>query len=137
MGLIFFDTDVLIDAGRGVDEAVSVLKQAEVRGRVTVSVITHMELIVGCRNKKELQALDRFLRRFEVIPLDEAISEKAVELLGKYRLSHGLLIADALIAASALSYAVPFVSKNQRHYRFLQGLNLLPYPNTFAPTAQS
>jgi hypothetical protein len=36
---VIFDTDVLIDAGRGVQEAVTCLKQ--------------MELIIGCRDKKE------------------------------------------------------------------------------------
>lgn len=137
MALILFDTDVLIDAGRAVAEAVSVLKQAEKRGRLAVSTVTQMELMIGCRNKTELQALDRFLRRFEVVALDEAISSKAVELLSRYRLSHGLLIADALIAATALSCGMPLVSKNQRDFRYIQDLNLLPYPNPFAQAAQS
>jgi predicted nucleic acid-binding protein len=42
-------------------------------------------------------------------------------------LSHGLLISDALIAATALSAEESFVTKNQRHYRFIEGLDLLSY----------
>ena len=58
----------------------------------------------------------------------ENISETAVDLLRKYRLSHGLLIPDAIIAATALSLSLPFLSKNQKDYRFIEGLELIPYP---------
>lgn len=87
-----------------------------------------MELIVGCRDKVELQKLKQFLDRFQTVKLNEAISDKAVELLQDHRLSHGLLIADSLIAATALVLSVPLVTKNQKDYRFIVGLNLKHYP---------
>jgi len=43
-------------------------------------------------------------------------------------LSHGLLIADGLIAATALEYDEAFITKNQRDYRFIPELKLQPYP---------
>ncbi|KJR43537.1 PilT protein [Candidatus Magnetoovum chiemensis] len=46
----------------------------------------------------------------------------------KYRLSHGLLIPDALIAATAIIRDESFISKNQRDYRFINELKLLAYP---------
>lgn len=137
MALILIDTDVLIDAGRSSAEALSSLEQARQRGQPALSAVTRMELMVGCRNKVELRVLDRFLRHFDVVSLDEMISENAVELLRTYRLSHGLLIADALIAATALSRSVPLVSKNQRDYRFIQHLDLLPYPKPFGQAVES
>ncbi len=42
-----------------------------------------------------------------------------------------LLIADALIAATAIISDSSFVSKNQRDYRFIESLKLLPYPGPF------
>ena len=87
-----------------------------------------MERIIGCRDKNELDSLERFLERFQIIRLNGQISDTATELLKKYRLSQGLLIADALIAATAIVTDIPFVSKNQRDYRFIKDLNLLPYP---------
>ena len=87
-----------------------------------------MELIVGCQSKKEYRALEKFLSRFEIISLNSQISTLAVDLLRDFRLSHGLLIADALIAATAINLDIPFVSKNQKDYRFLPKLNLLVYP---------
>jgi predicted nucleic acid-binding protein len=57
----------------------------------------------------------------------------AVDLLRQYRLSHGLAIPDALIAATAITLDQPFISKNQRDYRFIDGLQLLPYPRPSPP----
>ena len=125
---ILVDTDVLIDAGRAVEVAVTQLQIASQNSTLVISTITQMELIIGCRNRTELQILEQFLQRFETIKLNEAISDRAITLLRDYRLSHGLLIADALIAATAIVIDAHLLSKNQRDYRFIQGLNLLPYP---------
>jgi predicted nucleic acid-binding protein len=48
-----------------------------------------------------------------------------------YRWSHGLRIANSLIAA-CLSLAIAILTKNERDYRFIAGLRLLPYPQTFS-----
>ena len=122
------DTDILIDAGRGVPEAMACLKDIKANSTLTISIVTQMELMVGCRNKAELQKLDKFLKQFQIVKVNEAIVDKSVELLRSYRLSHGLLIADSLIAATALTLNVAFISKNQRDYKFISGLNLLAYP---------
>ncbi len=87
-----------------------------------------MELIVGCQNKNELRSTEQFLTRFEIISLNERISKAAVKLLREYRLTHGLLIADGLVAATAISLSIALVSKNQKDYRFIEELNLLSYP---------
>lgn len=87
-----------------------------------------MELIIGCRDKTELQILAKFLARFQIFKITEQISVKSVELLNRYRLSHGLLIADALIAATALECDENFITGNQKDFRFISGLKLLPYP---------
>ncbi len=130
--LIIVDTDILIDAGRNVNEALNCLQQIEQRLTAAVSSVTQMELIIGCRNKNELDSLGQFLDRFHIIRLNEQISDTAIDLLKRYRLSHGLLIADALIAATAIVSDLSFASKNQRDYRFIEDLQLLPYPDPFS-----
>jgi predicted nucleic acid-binding protein len=132
MSNILIDTDVLIDVSCDISEAIDCLQEIEPYMTLTVSVITQMELLVGCRNNHELQDLEYFLSRFQVISLNERISERSVDLLRRYRLSHGLLIPDALIAATALFFNIPFLTKNQRDYRFIEGLSLLPYPCSLA-----
>lgn len=114
------DTDILIDAAQKMESAIECLSRIENQSHLAVSVITQMELMVGCRNKTELRHTERFLRRFQVIKLSEAISDIALELVRNYRLSHGLLIPDALIAATAIASNQPLISKNQRDYRFIK-----------------
>jgi predicted nucleic acid-binding protein len=128
VALIIIDTDILIDVGRGDKTAINCLKLIEQQFQLTVSAVTQMELIIGCRNKVELQELKKFLQHFQVLKLTEGITDRAVDLLEQYRLSHGLLIADALIAATAIEYNEAFITKNQRDYRFIAGLKLQSYP---------
>ncbi len=46
----------------------------------------------------------------------------------EYRSSHGVEINDMLIAGTAYSTNTPFISKNQKHFRFIPDLKLLEYP---------
>ncbi len=122
------DTDILIDVGHSIKKALACLKEYERQSILAVSIITKMELIIGCQNKSELHDTEKFLHRFRLLSLNESISSKADELLLQYRLSHGLLIADAFIAATAINWNYPLISKNQRDYRFIKELTLLSYP---------
>ncbi len=126
--LTIVDTDILIDAALQINKAIDCLDGLEQNSMLAISVITQMELFVGCRNKTELGNTKRFLQRFQVLKLSDQISDKAIGLLLQYRLSHGLAIPDALIAATAITFNQPFISKNQRDYRFISELRLLPYP---------
>ncbi len=128
MPFLIFDTDILIDVLRGDIDAIQYLQAQSQQTQVTISAVTQMELVVGCRNKNELLALQNFLQKFLLLKITETISDRSVQLLDQYRLSHGLLIADSLIAATALEYNQPFVTKNQRDFKFITGLNLLNYP---------
>jgi len=124
---IFIDSDILIDASRGITQAVQTLEKFDRTHILSVSVVTKLELMVGCENKQELRELNNFLERFEIFHLTEVISKKAVELFQQYRLSHGVLIADMLIAATALCYKLELISKNQKDFKFIDELKLLEY----------
>jgi predicted nucleic acid-binding protein len=82
---VIVDTDILIDAGRGISEAVDCLINIEQMANLAMSVVTQMELLIGCRNKVELKELERFSGRFQVLNITEEISKRAVELLKQYR----------------------------------------------------
>ncbi len=127
MALTIVDSDILIDVARGEADAISCLSRLEKTSPLAISAVTQMELLVGCRNKTELQDLEKFLNRYQLLKITGQISDRAVDLLKHYFLSHGLLIADGLIAATALVHNEAFITKNQRDFRFIVGLNLLPY----------
>jgi predicted nucleic acid-binding protein len=128
MAITIVDSDILIDVARGEAEAIKCLLRLEQASALAISAVSQMELIVGCRSKKELHDLEKFLNRYQILKINDRISERAVDLLRQYFLSHGLLIADGLIAATALIYNEAFITKNQRDFRFIADLNLLPYP---------
>ena len=128
MALTIFDTDILINVGRGDPNAINCLQVHSKSSTPAVSVITQMELIVGSRNKTELQTIFKFLDQFEILLINEKISGNAVKLVEKYRLSHGLLIPDALIAATAVENNEGLITGNQKDFRFIAGLKLLSYP---------
>jgi len=128
MSVIIVDTDILIDAARQVREAVDRLDKIEQNATLAISVITQMELFVGCRDKAELRSTERFLQRFQVFNLNDQACKIAVDLVRQYRLSHGLAIPDALIAATAVGLNCEFVTKNQQDYGFISELRLLSYP---------
>lgn len=127
MALTIVDSDILIDVARGEADAINCLSRLEKTSALAISTVSQMELIVGCRNKKELADLEKFLSRYQVLKLTGQISDRAADLLTQYFLSHGLLIADGLIAATALVHNEALITKNQRDFRFIAGLNLLPY----------
>lgn len=125
IAVILLDTDILIDVGRGVKTSVDVVKHITYESTIAISIVTQMELVIGCRNKSELQKLNKFLKNFQIISLDVEISKNALELLKKFRLSHGLLIADSLIAATALTYNLPLATRNVRDFKFIPKIQLL------------
>jgi len=128
MTQILVDTDILIDVANNDVTAKARLDLESQTSSLTVSAITVMELVVGCRNKSELQSLNRFLSKFQRIELTHQISNRATQLMQEYFLSHGLLVADSLIAATAIESEIPLLTKNQSDFRFIQSLNLLFYP---------
>jgi len=49
----------------------------------------------------------------------------ARHLLQIYHLSHGLGIADALIAATSIEADIPLFTYNTKDFRFIKGLTLI------------
>lgn len=128
MYYLLIDTDILIDISNNDSTAKARLQMESQNAILAISIITVMELVVGCRNKFELQSLNLFLAQFQTLNLNQNVSIKAIELIKSYFLSHGLMIPDALIAATAVCNNISLLSKNQRDYRFITELNLLSYP---------
>ena len=128
MSDVVVDSDVLIDVARNNPVAAAHIYKLSQNYTLVISAITYMEVIVGVRSKIELLQTKQFLTQFAIIKLNADISDIAMGLLETYRLSHGLQIPDALIAATAIWMKVPLSSKNQRDFRFISRLNLLPYP---------
>lgn len=128
MNRVFVDSDVLIDVLRQLPVALNALNDLRPTNSLLVSVVVRMEVVVGSFNKEALQQTERLLRQLTLVPITEEISTQADQLVTKFCLGNGLKLADALIAATALVYNAPLLTKNQRDFRFIPSLQLLPYP---------
>jgi predicted nucleic acid-binding protein len=122
------DTDILFDAERGLQDAVTFLGAQQATTGVRISIISAMELIAGCRDATELANVRQFLVAVAVIPVTATASQRAQQLMESFFLSHGLLIPDALIAATALEQGLTLYTKNVRHFQMIPGLVVIrPY----------
>jgi predicted nucleic acid-binding protein len=119
-GLI--DTDVLVDASRGVAEAIRFLDEQRAAASAPISVVSAMELIGGCRNSGDLRAVQQVLGHHTLVPVTARASTVALELMESFFLSHGPLIPDALIAATARENGLVLFTRNVRHYQMIGGL---------------
>ena len=122
------DTDVLIWYFRGNDAARRFLATIPFSER-TVSALTVMELLQGCRDQRETRDTAIFVSEnlSAVIHPDEIISRRAIQLLELYALRAGLRVVDALIAATALESRVALATANVRHYRTITGLSVIGF----------
>ncbi|MDX1960450.1 MAG: type II toxin-antitoxin system VapC family toxin [Leptospiraceae bacterium] len=123
--VVLVDTNILIQIGNKDKNTVEFVKDLEMKNHLSISIVTEMEMLVGCRNKIELHNLDRFLKRFFVYKITDPISDLAKELIKKYYLSHGLKIPDALIASTALKLDIPLLTINKKDFQFINGIKLL------------
>ena len=117
------DTDVLIWHLRGNPRAAQRLDSL---APLTLSAVSYLELLQGMRSKAEMLAVQKMLqqRRADVLPITEAITRRAVDLMEVMTLSHGLQMGDALIAATALELGVPLLTGNVRHFAPIASLQV-------------
>ena len=120
---MIIDTDVLIWYMRGNEKAYRTIEKTS---NFFISVVTYMELVQGMRDKKELNTLRRALHTWNtnLIYISEEISSKAMFYVEQHFLSHSLQIADALIGATAVSYGVPILTGNDKHYKVIKDLQI-------------
>src|SRR5208283_4970533 len=123
---MLIDTDVLIWYLRGEKKAAAVIDHI---GSFEISAVSYMEILHGLRNKTELRAWKEFIkaRGIQVLLIDHDITTKALYWTEEYALSHGLRLADALIAATADVYGKELLTGNTADYRFIPGLSLKPF----------
>lgn len=123
---VLVDSDVLIWFARGNACAVATLRGLADR---YISAVSYMELAQGCRNKAELKVLQKAFKSsaHDVLPITQGISDLACLLVEKYALSHSVHVADALIAATAISHGLPLLTANSKHFSVIDGLEVLVF----------
>ncbi|PJJ84224.1 type II toxin-antitoxin system VapC family toxin [Mucilaginibacter auburnensis] len=122
--MVLCDTNILIHAFNGRQNTIDKLHEIGLH-QVTLSVITVMELYQGMSNKAELAQMKRKIKYYDVIEIDTEISKLATTLIENFKLSHGLQIPDAIIAATAVIYQIPLFTYNIKDFNFIPDIRLV------------
>jgi predicted nucleic acid-binding protein len=126
---LLLDTDILIDWLRGENWAKKLLLLSNIKFYYT-SVNKKELLNLPSLRDKERKTIINLLIRLRFIKIDNKIAETATIFLNKYK-KNNLKKEDALIAASAYVKDMPLITRNIKHYKFINEIKLNPRINIF------
>jgi predicted nucleic acid-binding protein len=124
MTVWLLDTCVIVDYLRDRPEAVDFIRHAG--PRPSVSAVTVAEVLAGARSATEQRRIEGLLGQLVVHSVDLEVARLGGAYRRSYGQSHGVLIPDALIAATAQVHGARLVTRNARHFPMLDDL-LVPY----------
>lgn len=125
--MILLDTDVMIDLLRKYPPAIAWLNSLG-EEKIAIPGFVVMELIQGCRNKKEQEMLEKDLGTYNIAWPSAETCNQAVSVFASLHLSHGLGILDALIGQVAVALDLSLYTFNQKHYATVPNLKTVqPY----------
>ena len=103
-----FDTNIVIDALNGVEEADREYKRYE---RVLISLVTWMEVMIGAEGDED-ELRDFLETHFEVMSLDVVTAENAVQLRREYHMK----LPDAIVWGTAKTHNAVLVTRNTKDF---------------------
>ncbi len=114
------DTDILVDFLRGHEKAVSFIRKYD--SDIILSAMVVAELYAGVKGESEETVLGEFVSLFRVVPVTAEIARTAGMYKRDYGSSHGIGLADAVVAATAMAENADLKTINTRHYPMLGDL---------------
>mgnify|MGYP003565371886 CR=1 FL=1 len=117
---ILLDTDILVDFLRGYSKAMAFVNANS--ERIILSTIVIAELYAGVKGAAEQAVLDDFVSLFRVVTVNANIAKAGGLYKRDYAKSHGVGLADAILAATAEAENAELKSLNTKHYPMLKGL---------------
>ena len=119
-GSILLDTDVLVDFFRGYSKAVTFVNTYS--PRIILSSIVVAELYAGVKGNAEQTALESFVTLFRIVPVTAEIGKAGGLYKRDYGKSHGVGLADAILAATSEIENAVLKTLNIKHYPMIKGL---------------
>jgi hypothetical protein len=117
---ILLDTDILVDFLRGHSKSIAFVKANS--ARVILSTIVVAELYAGVKGDAEQAVLNDFVSLFRIVPVSVNIAKAGGLYKRDYGQSHGVGLADAILAATAEAEDAELKTLNIKHYPMLKGL---------------
>ena len=115
------DTNIFIAIFKGDAKLKTLIESCD----SAINTIVYLELIQGAKNKTDINKIEKYLMQFELIHFDKATSQRAIELVRNYSKSHGLMLPDAVVAATCLENTLTLITFNNKDFRFINGLKAI------------
>ena len=113
---VLLDSDVIIEVLRGNSRIVEKLTHLRQEGRLMAyTPIAKAEIYHGVRHGEE-KSIEAFFSACRSLPITDDVGEQAGHYLAAYHRSHGVEIADALVAAAAFVHQTELFTLNRKHY---------------------
>jgi predicted nucleic acid-binding protein len=119
-GPILLDTDILVDFLRGHSKAMAFVNASF--ARIILSTIVVAELYAGVKGDAEHTVLEDFVSLFRIVPVNVNIAKAGGLYKRDYGKSHGVGLADAILAATAEAETAELKTLNIKHYPMLKGI---------------
>ena len=121
MAKYLLDTTTIIDHLRGNKKVNSYLERIGQRGDIAgCCCINIAETYAGMR-KKEKEKTDRFIESLYYFEVTKEVAKLAGELKQKcFKKGKTLATTDVIITATAMTYSLTLITKNVKHYPFLE-----------------
>lgn len=125
--MILLDTDVLVDIFRQYPPAMDWLGLI-IKEKVILPGFVVMEVIQGCKDKKEQEKMEKKLLDYDVVWPSIETCNAALAIFSRYHLRYKLGIFDALIGQTAVALNLPLYTFNAKHYKIIPNLcTIKPY----------
>ena len=92
-----------------------------------ISIITVIEMLQGSKNNIEKERILKQIESFGHIFLSDEICLLTKKLIIKYSASHGLVMGDAFIAATALTLDIELFTFNKKDFKYIEQLRLYKF----------
>ncbi len=87
-----------------------------------IDATVYIECIQGSKSNHEKRVIDKYLQQFPLMPITPVTSALAIGLIREYSNTYGLLLADALIASTALDNKLTILTFNIKDFSFIRDL---------------
>lgn len=89
---------------------------------IILSSVVVAELYAGVKGANELAVLDNFVSLFRQVPIDSEVAKAGGGYKRDFGKSHGVELADAILAATADKENAELTTLNVKHYIMIKGL---------------
>ena len=122
---VIADTDVVIDFFSGIEPVASMVSDLIDQDCLALTTISVFELYAGISGKKRLKQIDDLFSIIPVYSLEKKEAKTAAKIYTDLKQA-GKLIGnqDILIAGICITYDIPLITRNTKHFSRISHLKL-------------